>query len=120
MAKKPTPPGPGKPGRKWAGKRRYSTEQLVKIATKHNAWLMIPDYWISQRKRRHVLFDSQGEQVLVTQQFSDMIARIREEGVFRVIMIMDDLPKPAFCRIKDSTDIFYGRSQNGKSLSTTP
>lgn len=110
---KRTPPPPGKPGRRWKGRRGYSNEELIRIASNNEAYILVPDFNISQRKRRHVLFDSAGEPLLHALDIAECIDRLRDDGRRFLIMVLDDLPKPAFCLISDTASLFHRSKKHG-------
>jgi len=100
-------------------KRRISDQAIFKIAKRHDAAMIIPDYQISQRKLRHCLYDSAGEHLMIASRVEPLFAEIRRLGYRYVILLFNDDPRPMFLSVRTDTHNFKRIAHNGQTYRTS-
>ena len=110
---RPQPVPPDNTGKTWKGRRRYSTQELLRIAKRKGCYILVPDFWITKRKRRHLVFDWNGDAVYTTQNLEEVIQLLRDLDVQRLIIDVAYIPKPAFVVLHDNARQYRGRKDHG-------
>lgn len=96
---------------KW--RRGFSEERLAQIARDYDAWTIVFDVPVSERKSRHMLFDQQSEYVMSAKRVDEIFLYLGEVEAHSIILRFLELPYPVFSRVADAPKYIYRSRKNG-------